>query len=275
MLLGRVFYFCAVFRIELYLSLIIILGCSGEETRKAQKALREKKQAKKEQKVVEINKPEVRQASNYITDETVIKRLTKYGEENPETIVDIHTTKGKIRIKLYEDTPLHRANFIMMAKEGFYKGTVFTRVVKGFMAQGGGTNGDEQAMIKRRIGNFSIPAEFRPNRYHKNGAVGAARGYDNNPEMRSNPYAFYMVEGTKYTNKVLDYYEIENKYKYPSDHREYYLNNPGAAHIDQLHTVFGEIIEGIEIVPKLTSVATDSRDWPLTDIFITKVEVIE
>ncbi len=92
--------------------------------------------------------------------------------------------------------------------------------------------------------------------------------------MRSAPYAFYFVEGTIYKDRLLDHYEEENNYKYPQEHREYYAKNPGAAHIDGVHTVFGEIIEGYEVVSKLTAVTTDSRDWPNTDLFITKVQVL-
>ena len=93
--------------------------------------------------------------------------------------------------------------------------------------------------------------------------------------MRSAPYSFYFVEGTKYSNKALDHYEEENNYKYPREHRSYYCSEQGAAHIDGVHTVFGEIIEGYSVVPKLTEVTTDSRDWPNTDLFIIKAEVVQ
>ena len=210
-----------------------------------------------------------------ITDENVVEKLTKYGEENPETILEIYTTKGKIKIRLFKDTPLHRANFIMMAKKGFFGGSVFTRVVKNFMAQGGGTYNDEQVEIKKQIGNYTIPAEISKTRFHKKGAIGAARSYLANPDKRSDPYAFYLVEGTTYTDASLDFYESENKYKYTSAQRNYYKTNAGAAHIDGEHTVFGEIIDGFNVVPKLTSVKTDSRDWPNDDIYIEKVVVIK
>ena len=260
----KLFIFCLV---------SFLYSCSGEETKKAQ-------QKPEKEKSSLMSKPKgensvVHKSYNYITEETVVNRLTIYGKENLETIVLLSTSKGNIKIRLFKDTPLHRANFIMMVKEGYFDGTVFTRVVKNFMAQGGGTYDESHSRLKRKIGNYSIPAEFTKKHYHKKGAIGAARGYQNNPEMRSAPYSFYFIEGTKYSNNALDHYEAENNYKYPIKHRNYYCSEQGAAHIDGLHTVFGEIIEGYSVVPKLTAVTTDSRDWPNTDLFIDSVIVIK
>lgn len=210
-----------------------------------------------------------------ITNETVVKRLLAYGKANPETEVEIFTSKGKIKIKLYEDTPLHRANFIMLAKRGYFKKSVFTRVVKGFMAQTGGTYTDDHKMIKQEFGKYTIPAEMKQHHYHKKGAIGAARLYINNEDKRSAPYAFYFVEGSKYSKKALKHYEEENNYNYTDEQVDYYLNNVGAAHIDGEHTVFGEIIEGYDVVPKLTAVKTDTRDWPLTDLFVDSLRVLK
>lgn len=222
-----------------------------------------------------LQKPVIEEKVDLITDENVTEKLLKYGEENPETILEIYTTKGQLKVRLFKDTPLHRANFVMMAKKGFFEGSVFTRVVKNFMAQGGGTYNDEQVEIKKQIGNYTIPNEISKSRFHKKGALGAARSYLANPDKRSDPFAFYLVEGTTYTESALDHYEYENKYKYSSTQRDYYKTNTGAAHIDGEHTVFGEIIEGFNVVPKLTNVKTDSRDWPNDDILIEKVVVIK
>lgn len=222
-----------------------------------------------------LQKPVIEEKIDLITDENVVEKLTKYGEENSETILEIYTTKGKLKVRLFNDTPLHRANFVMLAKKGFFEGSVFTRVVKNFMAQGGGTYNDEQVEIKKQIGNYTIPNEISKSRFHKKGALGAARSYLANPDKRSDPFAFYLVEGTTYNESALDHYEYENKYKYTSTQREYYKTNTGAAHIDGEHTVFGEIIEGFNVVPKITGVKTDSRDWPNSDILIEKVVVIK
>ena len=212
--------------------------------------------------------------TNSINDKNVERKLLTYGKANPETIVKLHTTKGVITIRLYKDTPLHRANFIMLAKRGYFDGTVFMRVVKGFMAQGGAAYTGEHTDIKRSIGKYTIPPEFLSKYIHKQGAVAAAREYRGNPDKRSDPYMFYMVEGVPFTDDTLDKYERKTGRKYTPEQRQYYTQNPGAAHLDGEHTVFGEIISGYNVIPKITTVETDRKDWPIDDIFIEKVEII-
>lgn len=210
-----------------------------------------------------------------ITNDNVVERLTEYGKHNPETIVDIYTTKGKIRVKLFEDTPLHRANFILLAKSGYLNGCLFSRVVKGFMAQCGGSYDELQKQIQDTIGAYTIPNEISHKHFHKKGSVGAARNYTNNPDKRSECDEFYFVEGSKFGDLSLDHYEELNNYKFSTTQRKYYKNNKGAAHIDGEHTVFGEIIEGYEVVPKLTNVETDSQDWPNIDMYIDSAVVVK
>ena len=214
-------------------------------------------------------------STDLITDENVKEKLLAYGKENPETVVDIYTSYGKVRVRLYKDTPLHRANFIMLAKKGFFKGSIFTRAVQNFIAQGGGTYNEEQVAVKKSIGSYTIPAEIFESRFHKRGAIGAARGYLNNPNKRSDPYAFYLVEGMKYPKEMLQHYELKNNYTYSKKQIAYYTQKPGAAHIDGEHTVFGEIISGYHVVPKITVVETDSREWPRVDIYIDSVKVVK
>ena len=144
-----------------------------------------------------------------------------------------------------------------------------------FIAQGGGTYQEAQVEVKKSIGSYTIPAEISKNRFHKRGTVGAARGYLNNPDKRSDPYAFYFVEGMKYSKEMLNHYEMKNNYTYSKKQVEYYTQKPGAAHIDGEHTVFGEIISGYNVVPKITVVETDSREWPRVDIYIDSVVVVK
>ncbi|MCB0401794.1 MAG: peptidylprolyl isomerase [Flavobacteriales bacterium] len=210
-----------------------------------------------------------------ITDENVVERLTEYGQANPETVVDIYTTKGKIRVQLYEDTPLHRANFILLVKSGYLKGCLFSRVVEDFMAQCGGSYDEHQRNVQDTIGSYTIPSEMSKSRFHKKGALGAARSYTNNPDKRSACDEFYFVEGAQYNDLSLDHYASENNYHYSTAQRNYYKHNKGAAHIDGEHTVFGEIISGYEVVPKLTHVETDTRDWPNVDMFIDSAIVVK
>lgn len=210
-----------------------------------------------------------------ITNDNVVQRLTDYGKENPETLVDVYTSKGKIKIKLFKDTPLHRANFILLAKSGYFNHCLFSRVAKKFMAQCGGSYDDLQREIQDTIGSYTIPSEMSHHHFHKKGAVAAARDYKNNPDKRSACDEFYFVEGQKFSDISLDHYEDENKYTFTQTQRNYYKNNPGAAHIDGEHTVFGQITQGFPVVKKLTHVDTDSQDWPVVDLYIDSVVIIK
>jgi peptidyl-prolyl cis-trans isomerase B (cyclophilin B) len=251
----------------IYLLLMLFLFSCSEEN---------PQQIKKEVVVKEVKAPIKKEPKpDLINNSNVVERLTKYGEENPETIVLITTTKGEIKIRLYKDTPLHRANFILMAKSGYYDGCLFSRVVKGFMAQCGGSYDEKQREIKATIGQYSIPSEMSKHHFHKKGAVAAARSYTNNPNKRSESDELYFVEGMQFSELSIDKYADENKYTYSKRQRNYYLKNKGAAHLDGEHTVFGEIIKGLSVVSKLTDVETDSQDWPNVDLYVKKVEVLK
>ncbi|MBD81548.1 MAG: peptidylprolyl isomerase [Crocinitomicaceae bacterium] len=260
-----------------FLAFCLLNGCEEEPVKNnVEEGKPVKKKAKPKQSLIEYAKPKPKEKrpKNPITDENVEQRLLEYGKKNPETIVKIYTSKGLIKARLYKDTPLHRANFIMMSKKGFLNGSVFTRVVMNFIAQSGGTFDEDHAAIKQNIGRYTVPAEMKKHRFHKKGAIAAARRYGENPDKRSDPYAFYFVEGTQYNKPTLDVYEREHKYVYSKQQREYYMKYPGAAHLDGQHTVFGEIISGNSVVSKITEVETDSRDWPKKDLFIDSVVVV-
>ncbi len=237
-----------------------------------------KKEAKQEpvKPAIEGPKAEKREPKkDGITDENAEEKLLEYGKNHPETIIKISTDKGEITIRLFKDTPLHRANFIMLTNAGYFDSTVFSRAVPNFMVQAGSGFNGRHTDLKIKLGSYTIPAEFSQHHFHKKGAVGMARNYENNPDKRSNPYAFYFVEGSIFSNETLDIYEQKRGYKFTKEQRDYYTKNPGAAHIDGEHTVFGEIISGFEVVPKLTAVATDGQDWPVDDLFILKVEIVK
>lgn len=260
-----------MYRAILTLSLLFLFStCS--ETNPIENTQEKKSPVKKEIISKISSEPEI--DTNLITDENVVRKLLAYGDKNPETIVKLTTSKGSITISLFTDTPLHRANFIMLTKAGYFNGTVFMRVVKDFMAQTGAPYTAVHTDLMRSIGNYTIPAEFSEAHIHVRGAVAAAREYTDNPAKRSSPNMFYMVEGVRFSAESLDKYELKTGTKFTAKQRTYYLNNPGAAHLDGEHTVFGEIISGYDIIPVITAVNTDTKDWPVEDIFIEKAEVI-
>lgn len=255
----------------LFISLCaLVIACDSEEKNSGI----EKKPVKVVLKKKKPKAAPIKKKPNLITDENVVERLTTYGKKNPETVVDLYTTKGKIRIQLYEDTPLHRANFILLVKSGYLDGCLFSRVVKDFMAQCGGSYDEPQKRIQDTIGSYTIPAEISKYRFHKKGTLGSARDYNNNPKKRSRCDEFYLVEGTRYSDITLDHYAELNGYTYSGAQRSYYKKNRGAAHIDGQHTIFGVIIQGYNVVSKLTHVETDSRDWPNIDMYIDSAKIV-
>lgn len=183
--------------------------------------------------------------------------------------VRIRTEKGECIIRLYNETPRHRDNFAQLAKKGYYNGTLFHRVIKSFMIQGGDPD-SKSAKAGQLLGDgdlgYRIPAEFNPNLFHKRGVIAAAR--DDNPEKASSAVQFYLVQGKVYTDDELDRVEQKrlNGRKIPPGQRLVYKTLGGTPFLDQNYTVFGEIVKGIEMVDSIAAVPTDSNDRPLHDI---------
>jgi cyclophilin family peptidyl-prolyl cis-trans isomerase len=192
-----------------------------------------------------------------ITQENVVEVLTKYGKENPENEVIIETSHGTMRLKLYEDTPLHRANFVKLIKDGFYDNAQFYRIVYEFMIQGGD--------LDQKL-NYTIPAEFNPKYFHKKGALSMARVTENNPEMRSASTDFFIVQGGGYNE---DDVEIDAKnlgLTLTPQQKQTYLKVGGYMDLDQKYTVFGEVIEGFEVIDLIAKEKVYNEDKPLKKI---------
>ncbi len=160
--------------------------------------------------------------------------------DKPETVALIHTTMGDITVKLYNDTPLHRDNFIKLVNEGWYEGSYFHRIIQNFMIQGG-HNKDGKVDP-----GYTIEAEILPIHSHKKGALAAARlGDQANPEKRSSGCQFYIVQ-----------------------------NQNGTPHLDGGYTVFGEVIMGLDVVDKIAAVQTGRGDMPVKPITMT-IEIVD
>lgn len=196
-------------------------------------------------------------------------------------IVRIETSIGNIRVALSDDTPLHRDNFLKLAREGFYNGTLFHRCIKDFMVQGGDpdSRGAEPGKLLGDGGpGYTIPAEFcLPYLYHWRGALAAAREPDDvNPEQASSGSQFYIVYGKKQAaadmKKVRATLE-EKGIELTSQMIDDYYMRGGTPHLDGQYTVFGEVIEGMNVVKSMQAVATDKNDRPLIDIVIKRMVV--
>lgn len=189
-----------------------------------------------------------------ITQENVKSELIRYGQENPENEVIIETKHGVMKLRLYDDTPLHRANFVKLIKEGFYDNAEFYRIIYSFVIQGGDLN--------KKL-NYRIPAEFNPKYFHKKGALAMAR--TDNPEMLSSPSDFYIVHGEQYGEYDIDVRALQAGIELTSEQRETYLKQGGTIDLDQKYTVFGEVIEGFEVIDLIAKEQTN-REKPLNKI---------
>lgn len=219
-------------------------------------------------KTEEITAPVVppRPVPALLNQEMAVDSLTAYGLAHAQdTLILIKTPIGDIKIRLFKDTPLHRANFVRLANYGFFDSTVFFRVEKDFMIQGG--RSDFQTMS---IGLYKIPAEVKPKYFHKRGAVGMARyGDDENPERMSSNRDFYIVQGQKLKQYEIDGYMKEFNLKLSPAQQATYRTEGGVPSLDQQYTVFGEVLEGMDVVDQIAAVEVDPVKWPLKDIGMT------
>ncbi len=209
-----------------------------------------------------------------ITSENARAFLKKYARKHPEDEVLISTSFGDIRIRLYKNTPLHRANFLYLTRQGYFDGTWFYRVSEGHVIQAGNTDSQQTINSRNAIGDFLVPSEIVANNYHKSGAVAAARSYSSNPQKNSDPFEFYIVLGNAYSRAELKLLAEKHDLDLSQEQLEFYNNRPGAPHLDGQHTVFGEVISGMDVVEEISRVRVDEGEWPLHNIPI-EVQVLE
>ena len=201
--------------------------------------------------------------------------------------VKIQTTLGDIVVRLYDATPIHRDNFVKLVKEGYYDGTLFHRVIKNFMIQGGNPNSKgTPADMPLGGGNpgYTLEPEFRQGLYHKRGALAAAReGDETNPERRSSGSQFYIVWGRTFTPRQMEYLSDKMKAERPEpggwteEQENVYATVGGSPHLDGQYTVFGEVEQGLDVVEKIQNAPTGPSDRPLENIEVkmTIVDVAE
>ncbi|PQJ73487.1 peptidylprolyl isomerase [Polaribacter butkevichii] len=225
-----------LFKLFLVLSIIAFYQCKDEK-----KTVEKKTLSLKKKKV----KKEIVKAWDSLNSHNTEAFLTEFGKQNPETKVLIKTDFGNIKIRLYEDVPIHRANFIFLTKIKYFNTTVFYRIAKNFVIQGGNSDEMYTQRERRKYGNYLLKPEFKSNRKHKYGAVAAAREWDHNPNKLSSPFEFYIVQ-----------------------------KKSGAHHLDNEHTVFGEVISGFSTMEKISKVRVGVDEWPIDDVKMT-IEILD
>ncbi len=179
-----------------------------------------------------------------ITEENLVPFLTEYGKENPETEILISTNHGDIKIELFTDTPLHRANFVYLVKQGYFNDTYFHRVVPDFIIQGGSSDNASTSHNRTILGkDYLLPAEITRN--HGYGTVSGAKEYRENPNKKSAPFEFFIFLGPQ----------------------------SSTSHLNGNYTVFGKVTQGMEVVEKIAIEKADAGEWPLQNVYI-KAEVV-
>ena len=191
--------------------------------------------------------------------------------ESPDIcLVVLETEFGNMLIQLYDDTPEHRDNFIKLAESGYYDGLLFHRVIDGFMIQGGDPN-SKDAPAGKALGTggpgYQIPAEMNKQYVHIKGALAAARTPDSmNPQKMSSGSQFYIVDGKPLPESQLKNFELMKDITYTEEQKEIFMKEGGTPFLDMEYTVFGQVIEGFEVIDAIASAKRDSRDRPLSDI---------
>lgn len=198
----------------------------------------------------------------------------------------LETSKGNIRVKLYNDTPIHRDNFLKLVRQGFYDGLLFHRVIPDFMIQAGDSashHAKEGVLLGDSPEPYTLPAEIHfPAHFHRRGALAAAReGDEKNPQRASSYSQFYIVTGSIFTDDGLDVMQerldstTHNTIKLTPKIKEVYRTFGGAPHLDGQYTVFGEVVEGFDVTDLIQWASRDENNRPFDDIRIIKATVVK
>lgn len=187
-------------------------------------------------------------------------------------LVQIETTEGNMIAELFDQTPQHQDNFVKLVEEQFYDSLLFHRVIRNFMIQGGDPN-SRNAGPSARLGTggpgYTVPAEFNPNFVHVKGALAAARAPDNvNPEKASSGSQFYIVHGRSVSETQLNQQEGRAGFRYSTENRERYAEMGGYPALDGNYTVFGQVIEGLDVIDRIATTTTRPGDRPTKDMWM-------
>lgn len=235
-----------------YILLLVVISYSCQDTKTTKKTSTQdtKKAIKTEQKDTLIKKekvyPKGTRQNPMIGSQAELKPfLTQYGKDNPETKVRFVTRFGNFEVELFKDTPLHRANFIMLVKNEYFNTTQFHRVSPNFVVQGGNNDTQTTSINRARMGNYLLPNEAKSKYKHIRGAFSSAKYTEQNVSKASAPFEFFIVQPQR-----------------------------GAHHLDGEHTVFGRVTKGMNVIDKINKLEVDGSEWPIENVYM-KVEIIE
>ncbi|MEY8019928.1 peptidylprolyl isomerase [Muriicola sp. SD30] len=180
-----------------------------------------------------------------LTEDNAIDFFFEYQKGLPTTRIKITTSLGSFVVQLYDNVPYHKANFIYLTKKGYFDNTMFHRVVKDFIIQGGNADNRETAAKRREIGRYLLPPDTRKGYKHHRGTISMPSSEIDNPHMLASPYEFFIV-----------------------------VTKPGSYHLDGNYTPFGRVIDGMDVVDLINQQPVDDGDWPSKNIYIHKAEIL-
>ena len=181
-----------------------------------------------------------------LSDDNVMEFFLEYDKNHKENKVRIFTDYGEIDILLFENTKFHRSNFIYLSKKNYFQNTQFYRVINNFVIQAGNSDNRKISQKRKKIGRYLLPNDLNKGHTHKRGMVSMPSSLVDNPYKMASPFEFFIVQ-----------------------------KKDGAHHLDGDYTVFGKVTKGMDTVDKIASRPTDNRDWPIDNVYIKKVEIIE
>lgn len=201
--------------------------------------------------------------------------------QNAHYEVKVYTSLGNFEVELFNDTPIHRDNFVKLANDNFYNNIIFHRIIKDFMIQAGDPASKSASAIARYGSSdvgYNIPAEIVNTHFHQKGALAAAREPDEtNPNRESSGSQFYVVTGKVFNDstmtKVKEILAKNGTREISQQKEQAYRTVGGAPHLDGSYTIFGQVIAGMKTIEKISQVRTSKMDRPIEDIFIIKIEV--
>lgn len=259
--------------LTLYFAFLLLLGC-GESAEPSESQKPSTPDNADAQVKADSTEKVAAPAFPRLTNENAENFLVGYLAERPERNIALTTRYGTLEIKLFDDTPLHTANFLMMIDRNYFTGTEFTRIVKDFVVQGGNSENESDEISRLVIGNYLLPSEIREKHIHRKGALAMARSYDDNPDKLSSAYDFYIVTGQTFNDPQLMGMEREHNMIIPESKRKIYRTTGGAPHLDGQHTVFGQVTKGFDVLEKMNNTPVDESNWPLNSL-IMEMEIID
>lgn len=200
--------------------------------------------------------------------------LHDYFAKHAARRVQIATSYGTIEVELFEDTPVHTANFLYLIERQYFTQTQIVRIVPDFVVQGGNSEEREEQERRFLIGDYTLPSEFQAAHCHFTGALAMSRTYTDNADKRSSAYDFYIVAGGKVNGATLHTSATRIGRAYTETQRSRYLAEGGTPHLDHEHTVFGRVVKGMDVVATLSRLDRDASDWPVEHLEI-KMTVLE